>query len=291
MMSLRAQRYYTVSLDDLELADSILASHKAANHENNDNDVASTEASTEAASVIDELKFIDSDRRNSFLLWVYRVIVTMSFFTVLLVCIVLVGARIEKRAYDLAPSTLSYYTTPNVCAMRESTSTNPQVDFSTFPIAHEAHLDGYKVAHCGSCGKCSNLHDIDIQAETTNTLTADSTACAFLIFTGGTQAVHECLQERIGFTKPCEDCWVDDIQCNVRHCKYTCIKVKYFFRDMGVHNEEDGGLNDCLLCDEKMCGPRFIECSGSNRRRLGIVSDIGRDIHEKCSVLDVNWAV
>ena len=216
---------------------------------------------------------------------------TLGFILALIlftVCMILIGARIEKRHFDSAPSTLAFYSTPDVCAMKNILSDRP--DFSTFPKAQEAHLDGYEVAHCGSCGQCSNLHDIDIQAKTTDTLTTDSTKCAFLIFTGGPKAVHKCMKEVVGFTKPCEDCWVDDIECNVRHCKFTCLKSKYLFHDMRDNNEEDGALNDCLECDEKMCGPKFLKCSGSNRRRLGIISDISRDDdHERCHSVDVDW--
>ena len=42
-------------------------------------------------------------------------------------------------------------------------------------------------------------------------------------------------------------------------------------------------LNECLECDEKLCGPNFLHCAGANRRRLGIVSDIARDDDEQCS--------
>lgn len=222
--------------------------------------------------------------------WVLNTLVFVLALASVIVCTILIGARIEKRHFHNAPSTLTFYSTPDVCAMKNILSDNP--DFSTFPKAQEAHLDGYKVAHCGSCGHCSNLHDIDIQAKTTNTLTTDSTKCAFRIFTGGPKAVHKCMEEMVGFTKPCEDCWVDDIECNVRHCKFTCLKSKYLFRDMRDNNEEDGALNDCLECDEKMCGPKFVKCSGSNRRRLGIISDISRDNeHERCHSVDVDWEV
>lgn len=237
--------------------------------------------SSEGTPIMDDYNSRSRERSLIFRQF-FRALGSFFLLAVLLVCLILIGATLEKRAYDLAPSTHTLYNSSDVCGMNTDS-------FSTFPIAHEAHVDGYKVAHCGSCGQCSNLHDIDIQAATTETLTADSTKCAFLIFTGGLGAVHKCMQERVGFTPACEDCWVDDIVCNVKHCKFTCIKSKYLFRDMTDNNEEDGELNDCLECDEKMCGPQFLKCSGSNRRRLGIVSDIDRDAYEECNEVDVDW--
>lgn len=267
-------------VEDLEIAVSLfdddLDETKPLNRKVQDDD-----DSTTPTSIMD-----DSDSRSRERSWIFRrffrTLCSVLFLALLLVCLILIGAKLEKRAYDRAPSTMALYKTSDVCGMNTDS-------FNTFPIAHEAHVDGYKVAHCGSCGQCSNLHDIDIQAATTETLTADSTKCAFLIFTGGLGAVHQCMQERVGFTPACEDCWVEDIECNVKHCKFTCIKSKYLFRDITDNNEEDGELNDCLECDEKMCGPQFLKCSGSNRRRLGIHSDIDRDAHEECNVVDVDW--
>ena len=36
------------------------------------------------------------------------------------------------------------------------------------------------------------------------------------------------------------------------------------------------------MCDEKLCGPNFLQCAGANRS-VGIVSDIRRDEKEQCS--------
>jgi hypothetical protein len=57
------------------------------------------------------------------------------------------------------------------------------------------------------------------------------------------------------------------------------------------NNGKDGDLNDCLLYDELMCGPRFVTCSGSDRRCMVIVSEIDRNgENEQCQEVDVNWA-
>ena len=62
------------------------------------------------------------------------------------------------------------------------------------------------------------------------------------------------------------------------------------FRQDNNDNDDEQALNDCLSCDERMCGETFTLCSGSNRRRMGIISDIGRDADtEQCTAVDVDW--
>jgi hypothetical protein len=52
---------------------------------------------------------------------------------------------------------------------------------------------------------------------------------------------------------------------------------------------DDGWLNQCLQCDEKLSGPAFVTCSGVARRRLGIESEIERNPEEQCPAVDVDW--
>jgi hypothetical protein len=52
---------------------------------------------------------------------------------------------------------------------------------------------------------------------------------------------------------------------------------------------DDGWLNQCLQCDEKLSGPEFVTCSGVARRRLGIASEIERNPEEQCPIVDVDW--
>ena len=52
---------------------------------------------------------------------------------------------------------------------------------------------------------------------------------------------------------------------------------------------EEGWLNHCLQCDEKMSGNAFVTCSGVARRRLGIQSEIDRNPKEQCKTVDVDW--
>jgi hypothetical protein len=73
----------------------------------------------------------------------------------------------------------------------------------------------------------------------------------------------------------------------MKKCVFTCVKMLIFG---GSNNDDSGELNDCLKCDERRCGPAYIECAGANRRRSGIVSDIGRDEGaEVCAAVDPGW--
>jgi len=177
------------------------------------------------------------------------------------------------------------------------------LNFTTFVNADAATADGAKISNCGECGYCSNYNDINIYNVTKNTLTKTTTKCATKAFLGGASTVRSCMDENVGLTHDCNTCWVDNVMCDMSQCVFTCIKSLILGggRQHSRNNKakkEDGGngtltnenLNDCLLCDEKLCGPAFIECAGANRRRSGIKSDIGRDdSNEVCTVVDSGW--
>ena len=71
--------------------------------------------------------------------------------------------------------------------------------------------------------------------------------------------------------------------CRMRKCSGTCIKSLFFKETQSV----DGERNDCLVCDDKMCAPDFLECAGVNRRRSGIVNDNIET--EVCELADFYW--
>jgi hypothetical protein len=52
---------------------------------------------------------------------------------------------------------------------------------------------------------------------------------------------------------------------------------------------QQGWLNHCLQCDEKLSGTAFVTCSGVARRRLGIASEIERNPEEQCATVGVDW--
>lgn len=204
-----------------------------------------------------------------------------------LLAILFIGAHIEARAVKRAPSTLELYTqNDDVCAL--SWKDDGLSNLTTFSSAAAAEANGEDVVHCGSCSQCSTLPDMKIMAETRSTLTDDTTKCAYRMFLGK-GSVSKCMEKKIGFSPSCNDCWTSNIECTFNACKFTCLKIKLFGDN---HNDDDGTLNECLSCDEVMCGPVFLRCSGANRRRMGILSDIGRDSNkEQCKDVDIDWSI
>lgn len=252
----------------------------------------------------------DVDGKGSRVLWKRRCktcsLIGFVLFLLFTVTII-IGAELERANVEAAENTIDYYSTKKVCgAMGEG---DDGVTVATYVDAAAAHDAGALIGNCGDCGFCSNHNDINIYNVTKQTLTTDTTACATKAFLGGEESVRECMDERVGFTEGCNQCWVDNVMCDMRECVFTCIKSLLLGggKQAGGNNKEkkkkkggDGGggngtltnenLNDCLLCDEKLCGPAFIECAGANRRRSGIYSDIGRDdSNEVCDVIDSGW--
>lgn len=220
-----------------------------------------------------------SRRRICYLLAALFLLVIVLFSTLM------IGAAVEERNIGRVPSTIAFYTEDTaVCAGRVDGDEEEIPLFKSFSSATEANET---IVHCGSCGLCSNAHDMEIYAATRETLTNDATACAYRMFLGQSK-VEACLEKKVGFTNDCNDCWVSNVACTFSHCKFTCLKTKLFG---SKHNDRDDDLNDCLQCDEVMCGPEFLQCSGANRRRMGIVSDIGRDANqEQCQDVTINWS-
>jgi len=222
-----------------------------------------------------------------------------------------IGIREESSRVQQASSTTFHYLSPSVCARAGgsgstgasgSDSEEDQVNsssshssiistnefFTTIDSRQEALSIGMDIAHCGDCGQCSTDSDIELMIATKETLTKDATICAVRGLIFGDGKIDECLQT-IGFTPGCSTCWKDNIKCTRKNCVFTCLKSKLLadeHNQSNVDNDNDENsdeLNACLECDEKMCGPDFLQCAGANRRRLGIVSDIKRHNAEQCT--------
>ena len=150
-----------------------------------------------------------------------------------------------------------------------------------YPSPNDAHLNGSKVMHCGNCGKCSNMHDINIYRKKANTLTKSVTHCAFLSFFG---VGRLCMKRSVQFTSPCLDCWMENIACTRKKCLSVCIVPAFLNRQAKSNGTV---LNQCLKCDEEMCGPSFKACAGANRRRCAIPTDIDRPEDQLCPFVDL----
>ena len=135
-----------------------------------------------------------------------------------------IGSAVEERRASQAPDTAFLYTTPRVCAATVETEsllmeTYESVDQVT---ALSSDNDAF-VAHCGDCGKCSNPHDIAIYDETRNTLFETAVRCAKKSFLVGRTVADRCMDDNVGFTDGCRDCWVENIMCDVRYCVFACL--------------------------------------------------------------------
>ena len=189
-----------------------------------------------------------------------------------------------------------------------SSSSVPLITIETFDSKdallvrqHEAHNETSLsatsgtsvVAHCGDCGACSNPHDIQIYDQTKDTLFENSLVCSKRGLFGGRRVARRCLRERVGFTDECNECWVENIMCDVRHCLFTCM-WHALFNEVNSNDPQNldhqQALNRCTECDEKRCGPAFVKCAGANRRRSGILSEFERDVeNEFCTAVDTGW--
>jgi hypothetical protein len=216
-----------------------------------------------------------------------------------------IGSSIEESGMRKLPDTMSFYNSSRVCALvLPGNYTNATDDIQqnavhglpswirTFENKTLALASGPNtvIAHCETCGACSNPQDVRIYDETKDYLTDTTIDCAKRSLIWGRRTAGKCMERRVGFTPPCQKCWVENILCDLRYCFFTCAWNKAF----GGHQERaaDGTreLNACTMCDEKRCGPEFIQCAGANRRRSGIVSDIERNVdHEVCKQRDEDW--
>ena len=227
---------------------------------------------------------------------------------------VFLGAHMEHKAIEAATSTQALYTEDHRVCGRVKVDTNEgrEADFMTFASAKRARMynddaeeesggsdsGGVDIVHCGQCGKCSTTNDMTILAQTTQTLTDTARGCSVRAFLGSVFLLRgigmyrsisqSCMEAKVGFTPPCLDCWLDNMVCGVQKCVFTCLKSQYI--DWDPKNHADGKINRCYECDEKLCGPAFLQCSGTNRRRQGIRSDLSRDDDkELCQAVDVDW--
>ena len=158
-------------------------------------------------------------------------------------------------------------------------------DHKNYNSISEAHLNGTKILGCGPCGACSTKHDVHIYWQTKNNLTKVTRSCAFKSLFSEEWG-KKCMKEQVGFTDECNECWMENIKCDRKNCKWICLWSLFINED---YVDSEGKLNSCLQCDEDMCGPAFKKCAGANRRRSCIASDIFRDkdtICKDCEKLD-----
>lgn len=150
--------------------------------------------------------------------WFKRILLFFIVFGIVGFAVVMIGARIEKNKYKHAEGTSHLYQMPQVCGVQD-----PLTDImgTTYDSVQEARSDGAEIAHCGECGACSSAQDMAIMTKTADSLTRDSTRCAFKIFLGR-RAVEKCMEERVGFTPDCEGKLRYD---NRSHCYFGFLSL------------------------------------------------------------------
>ncbi|CAF0827988.1 unnamed protein product [Didymodactylos carnosus] len=177
-------------------------------------------------------------------------------------------------------------------------------DGINYPTQEAACTNGTYPLHGGYCGACSSHQDINIFNITRNNMTNIATKCGVKYVLFGKNSAIRCMNEAAALSVECTECWVENMGCDAAHCMTKCAIVRTFIiiNILHVNNTKpDGSLNDCLACDEGKqnseiyrymwkyqsffesnfsvlgyCGKPFIVCSGANRRRSGIMSDIDR---------------
>jgi hypothetical protein len=213
---------------------------------------------------------------------------SLSLFAFIYVYLLIEEGR-ELEIWENSPSTRQLYRTPQVCIQDEHTNEITTLD------SDEEMTNASHILNCGHCGKCSNPADIQIYHETRGTLTTIATQCTVrgLYRFLDIHYVKACLIEDSHMSSPCVDCWILNVECNWKHCLKTCVKHKtppFRWLPSWYKRAHESPLDPCIECDERMCGPLFIDCAGANRRRVGVVSDLQRDANlEICNKADWNW--
>lgn len=100
--------------------------------------------------------------------------------------------------------------------------------------------------------------------------------------------MQDCNEELIGFSEECARCWTVDQLCAKKNCVFIYLQ-SLLVNEVSNFNVDPDDISTAT-CDEALCGPEFVPCSGTNRRRMNIVSDIARPKDQQCTVANENWS-
>lgn len=215
--------------------------------------------------------------------------VVNSFF--LFLVIVNIGATHQNKAVrknlPLAFASLypPDYNNGTVCAWDNN---GPNSIIQTFDTPDDAVAANFSVVHCGACGACSTWQDLRLQWTSRKWLAPAAQDCTKKSLLGGVDSVQKCNEESVGFSKECATCWTVDELCAKKNCVFI------FFQGVMINKLTNFqvGPNEITsaTCDEAMCGPEFVPCSGATRRRMDIISTIARPLDQQCRIIDQDWA-
>jgi hypothetical protein len=232
-----------------------------------------------------DFRVTERTRKEKTLFWCFRFALVALYAVFVIAVVISVGSRYENGAAENSPSTTPNFITNVTCAFNPL---DPSAPFVTYMSPEKAAMDNMTIAHCGPCGFCSNMEDIEAFVTTRKTITAKIKECGQTAVLGSTDDLHDCVKGKVNFTDDCRTCWVKNIECDTSRCLFTCMKTM-FTGAMSKNSASQGGdigrLNWCLNCDERRCGTAFVTCTGVARRRLGIRSDIDRNADEICPLV------
>lgn len=167
-----------------------------------------------------------------------------------------------------------------VCAYQEAF--NDEVT-ETFPSAQAALEANYTIAHCGECAACSKWQNLEVQWTTRHNLAILSHKCAKVLLFSGFEKAMQCHYD-IGFDEACSECWIQVESCATQHCAFIQMQA-WIIAQLG--NFEVGPeVVTAAMCEEAICEVDFVPCSGANRRRMNIVSDIARPGKQQCPLVE-----
>jgi len=236
-----------------------------------------------------DYRVVPRTRYESCCFWSFRGVLACVVAILALILFLMAGSRMENNAAESTPDTSYNFITDTVCAFNPEDVSQP---WETFASKEATVLAGLDVAHCGACGVCSNPQDTRKYVETRKTIAETAKKCSMYAILGMEPELHECLTNKIQFSDQCTTCWADNMITTGELCLMTCSAAMFmgYMTKNNVDGADDQGwLNPCLLCDEKMSGPAFVTCSGVARRRLGIGSEIERNPEEQCTNMDLDW--
>jgi len=174
----------------------------------------------------------------------------------------------------------------DVCGFNESGTEGPPIVI-TFSNAEEAIASNFTIAHCGKCGACSNPPNLKLEWTTRHQLAELSQNCVKQAFFSKATAL-QCMMDNIGFDKACSECWLTDGLCSMNHC--TFLYLQQMIVNKMTNFAVAQGMKNAATCEEAMCESVFVPCSGANRRRMNIKSDIMRPRNQQCQhVNDTLW--
>jgi hypothetical protein len=175
----------------------------------------------------------------------------------------------------------------DVCAFNETGTEGPP-RVTTFESAEVAKVNNFTIAHCGKCAACSNPPNLKLQWTTRHELAELSKNCVRLAFFNKPSAL-QCFVDSIGFDQACSKCWLTDGLCSMKHC--TFLYIQQMIVNTMTNFAVGGGMKNAASCEEAMCELQFVPCSGANRRRMNIKSDINRPSNQLClHVNESQWA-